>query len=339
MISVIIPAYNSARTIAATLATVCGQTFGDYEVLITDDGSSDGTLEICRQYAREHPEMQISIASIPHSGVAAARNHSLARASGDYVSFLDSDDRWTPEKLERVTDLISRNSGADVIYHDVVVIAQDGRRSHHPSGPPPSDPYLRLLLDSNFLSTSAVTVRRSRIMIAGGFDCNPDFEICEDYELWLRLARSGARFAYIQATLGEIVKTKGSLSSNVTRHMRNRLHVRRHCLREALDAGTLSPSEFKRHSLCLVARCQAAIGENEARQGHLILAIRAAIAAAGACVRVILSRDWEMTRQLMHAASLRMARVGSRVLRQLLPVRNLQRPGIEESRLEQQGNV
>jgi glycosyltransferase involved in cell wall biosynthesis len=254
MLSIVIPAYQSAHTITATLDSVRSQTFRDYEVLITDDESSDGTLDICRQYATDNPRMRISTVSIPHSGVAAARNNAMARASGEYIAFLDSDDRWMPDKLEQVAALIGRDAQADLIYHDVMMVAPDGRRWRDPSGPLPSDPYRRLLLESNFLATTAVTVRRSCFSITGGFNCNPDFEICEDYELWLRLARAGAKFAYIPVLLAEIVRTDGSLSSNVTRHMRNQLNVRRYCLKQARDDGILSPAELKRHGYRVAAR-------------------------------------------------------------------------------------
>src|ERR1700724_868901 len=108
MISIVIPAYESAHTIAPTLDSWRSQTFGDYEVLITDDESSDGTLDVCRRYAKEPPEMRISTVSIPHSGVAAARNDALARASGEYVSFVGSDDPWMPEKMQQVAGLFGR---------------------------------------------------------------------------------------------------------------------------------------------------------------------------------------------------------------------------------------
>src|SRR5437763_15141046 len=150
MISIVIPAYKSVHSIAATLDSVRSQTFRDYEVVITDDGSRDGTLAVCRQYAREHPEMRISAVSIPHSGVAAARNHAVARVSGEYVALLDSDDRWMPEKLEQVAALITRDPQADLIYHNAMMIAQDGQRWKHLSGPPLPDPYRCLLLASNF---------------------------------------------------------------------------------------------------------------------------------------------------------------------------------------------
>ena len=308
MISIVIPAYESASTIASTLDSVRSQTFRDYEVLITDDESSDGTLDICRRYAKEHPEMRISTVSMPHAGVAAARNHALARASGEYVSFLDSDDRWMPEKLEQVAALIGRDSQADLIYHDVMFVARNGRRWRDSSGPPPSDPYRRLLLGNNFLATSAVTVRRSCVAIAGGFDCNPDFEICEDYELWLRLAGAGAKFACIPAILAEIVRMDGSLTGNVTRHMRNRLNVRQHCLKQARDEGILSPAEFMRHGDRVAAMCCTLIAADQARQWHLIGALRAAAAAARAGLRIVLAGDWETVFQLAHAAQRRLIR-------------------------------
>jgi len=141
MISIIIPAFQSAQTIRTTLDSVRGQTFKDYEILIIDDGSSDDTLQICSQYAKERPEMRISVSSIPHAGVAAARNNAIARASGEFVAFLDADDRWTPEKLERVAALIGSNPQADLIYHDVTMITPSGRSWKEVSGPPPADPH------------------------------------------------------------------------------------------------------------------------------------------------------------------------------------------------------
>ncbi len=297
MISIIIPAYQSAQTIRTTLDSVRGQTFKDYEILITDDGSSDDTLQICRQYARERPEMRISVYSIPHAGVAAARNDAIARASGEFVAFLDADDRWTPEKLERVAALIGSDPQADLIYHDVMMITRSGQNSKEVSGPPPADPYRHLLLENNFLATTSVTVRRSCLCKTGGFDCNPDFEICEDYELWVRLARAGAKFAYVPENLAEIVRADGSLSSNIVRHMTNRLNVRRFCLQRAFNEGVLSATELKRHRYRIAARCQAKIAIAQAKQRHLMPTLQAAAASAGALFQIMIRGDWEIVSQ------------------------------------------
>ena len=200
-----------------------------------------------------------------------------------------------------------RDSQADLIYHDVMMIGRDGQRWREFSGPPPLDPYRGLLLGNNFLATTAVTIRRSCVASAGGFDCNPEFEICEDYELWLRLARAGAKFAYIPEVLAEIARSDGSLSSNVSRHNRNRLNVRRHCLQQACDEGILSPAEFKRHGYRVAAKCYAGIAVDQARQRHLIGAIRAAVTAAAACFQIVLRGDWEMIGQLARAVLRRLA--------------------------------
>lgn len=297
MISVIIPAYQAAPTIRTAFESIRDQTFRDYEVLITDDGSNDNTLEICKKYANEHPEMRILSASIRHAGVAAARNDAIARAKGEFVSFLDSDDRWKPEKLERVAALISSDPQADLIYHDVMMVTPSGQSWKEISGPPPPDPYRHLLLENNILATTSVTVRRSRLSTTGGFDCNPDFEICEDYELWVRLARSRARFAYIPEILAEINRVDGSLSSNTIRHMTNSLNVRRYCLQRAFDDGILSSKELKRQRYRVAARCHAKIAIAQAKQRHLITTLQSAAAAAGALFQIILRGDWEMVRQ------------------------------------------
>ncbi len=303
MISIIIPAYQSAHTVRTTLESVRNQTFLDYEVMIADDGSTDNTLEICSQFAKEHPEMRISISSIPHAGVAAARNNAIARASGEFVAFLDADDRWMPEKLERVAALISSDPQADLIYHDAMMITPSGRSWKEVSGPPPADPYRYLLLENNFLATSAVTVRRSCISITGAFDCNPDFEICEDYELWVRLARAGAKFAYLPEVLAEIVRANGSLSSNIVRHMTNRLNVRGYCLQRAFNEGVLSATEWKRHRYRIAAKCHAKIAIAQLKQRHLGRFVRAAALTAGALFQIMIRGDWEMVRRLIHAAA------------------------------------
>src|SRR5947209_37435 len=99
--------------------------------------SAGSTQENVPRYGSQSP-------SIPHAGVAAARNDAMARASGEFVAFLDSDDRWMPEKLERVVALISSGPQADLIYHDVMMITPSGQSWKEISGPPPPDPCRRL---------------------------------------------------------------------------------------------------------------------------------------------------------------------------------------------------
>jgi glycosyltransferase involved in cell wall biosynthesis len=95
-ISVIIPVYNGEKTIKQTVESVLNQTFRDFELLIINDGSQDATLEIIQAINDE----RIQVFSYQNSGVSASRNRALTKAKGEFISFIDADDLWTPNKLE-----------------------------------------------------------------------------------------------------------------------------------------------------------------------------------------------------------------------------------------------
>lgn len=101
-ISIIIPAYNAEKTISACLASIASQTFKDFEIVITNDGSIDGTESIINQFSYEHPELIIRIISIANSGVSMARKVALEAASGDWVAFVDADDTLPCNALENL---------------------------------------------------------------------------------------------------------------------------------------------------------------------------------------------------------------------------------------------
>lgn len=101
MISVIIPVFNAEKTVEKALNSVKNQSWnGQFEIIIVDDGSSDGSKSLIETYRRENPEMNIIFLEQENSGVSAARNAALRRSTGEYVAFLDADDEWLPEKTE-----------------------------------------------------------------------------------------------------------------------------------------------------------------------------------------------------------------------------------------------
>ena len=106
-ISVVIPAHNAAATLDATANSVRGQTHEQLEILIVDDGSTDGTLEIARRHAEQDP--RVRVITQPNGGVASARNRGLAEASTELVALVDADDVWHPEKIERQLRVIEKN--------------------------------------------------------------------------------------------------------------------------------------------------------------------------------------------------------------------------------------
>jgi len=124
--SIVIPSYNSGAFIAKTLDSVRLQTYTNYEVLVTNDGSSDNTLDVVTEYAIRYPEFPLKLETQENKGIGGARNNSLFRAVGQFIAFLDADDCWLSQKLETISLFLSENPQIDVAYHDEIEIKGDG---------------------------------------------------------------------------------------------------------------------------------------------------------------------------------------------------------------------
>ena len=117
MISVILPTYNRAYCLEASMNSVLNQSYPDLELIIVDDGSDDGTKELVENMQQTDPRVRYFYTQI-NQGAAAARNYGIERASGDYLAFQDSDDLWRPEKLSLQMKQMDEK-GADFCYHEV----------------------------------------------------------------------------------------------------------------------------------------------------------------------------------------------------------------------------
>lgn len=122
-VTVIVPAYNAAGTIRACIDSILSQKFADFELIIIDDGSTDGTFEICNRYSYEDPRVMVFFQ--PNQGVSAARNNALDRATGDWVAFCDADDTADPEWLSR---LVEHTESADLLIsgYKTVISTEEG---------------------------------------------------------------------------------------------------------------------------------------------------------------------------------------------------------------------
>ncbi len=186
-VSVVIAAYNAAETLGETLASVLGQTWRDYEVIVVDDGSTDATAEVAEGYGEA-----VRLIRKENGGSASARNAGIRAARGRYVAFLDADDLWLPEKLERQMRLHAEQPDLAWSYTDAVffddetgeALWQTGRELALPEGD-----VLRPLFVRNAIAFSSAVVRRSVLLAEGGFDTSALHRISEDWDLWLRLAR------------------------------------------------------------------------------------------------------------------------------------------------------
>jgi glycosyltransferase involved in cell wall biosynthesis len=192
------PAYQTAATIGPALESVLSQSRQDFEVVVVDDGSSDDTADRVARYADR--DERVRLVRQANAGLAGARNTAIAHARGELVSLLDSDDLWMPSYLEAMAAALAGDADAAFAYTDAWVFDDETRRVRRATAmatlnPPASAPreasaLLSLLLEGNFIVAFA-TVRRSAIDAVGPFDAS--LRRCEDYELWLRIARAGYR--------------------------------------------------------------------------------------------------------------------------------------------------
>ncbi|MHC4443523.1 MAG: glycosyltransferase [Planctomycetota bacterium] len=180
-VSVIIPTYNRKELLADTLESVAAQTFKDYEIIVVDDGSDDGTREFIAGR-----DQKIRYLWQENQGVAEARNHALRVNTSKYVAFLDSDDLWKPTFLERAVSRIHEHPEEALVFTDFVSIDTNKKvlRGHRKI--PCSGDITEALFASTFIHTSAVVARSSIVRDAGGFDGRLTHN--EDYDLWLRLS-------------------------------------------------------------------------------------------------------------------------------------------------------
>ena len=212
LVSVIIPAYKVARFISATLDSVLSQTFKDFEIIVINDGSPD-TEELKRQI--ENYSHLITYITQSNQGAGAARNAGIRTARGEFIAFLDGDDLWLPDFLKEQLALIREDGGFDLVYADAVNLdgAKRSRITNMEVNPSRGSVTAESLIagDCNVI-TSSVVARRGLVLEVGLFD--ESFPNSQDFDLWLRLAKHGARIKYQKKVLVRRRVYEGSLASN-----------------------------------------------------------------------------------------------------------------------------
>lgn len=221
-VTVVIPAYNSARYIGDTLDSLKDQNFTDYEVIVVNDGSDD--REELERILASHPLPVIYI-SQKNKGVSAARNAAIKIARGEFYAQLDADDQWTPDYLDVQLGILRNNPDVDLVYPNATIVAEgssDGLEFMKIT-PSEGDVNFESLVRQKCVVMTCVTARMSTIRAAGMFD--ESIRSCEDFDLWLRIVKNGGRIVYHRDRLVLYRRHEGSLSSNRAWMVRNLLRV------------------------------------------------------------------------------------------------------------------
>lgn len=239
LVSVIIPAFNAAEFIGETVDSVFAQTFTDFEVIVINDGSPD-TQELERVLQRFPSKLHYI--KQENQGAAAARNTGLRAAEGEFVAFLDADDAWLPTFMEKQLDLLKRNN-ADFVFADALLFGDSpvAGRTFMQVEPPRGEVTPENLLSVKVtVLTSTVLARKAPILEAGLFDVS--MRRGQDFDLWLRLAKAGVRFAYQREVLAHHRIVESGLSGGTISQLQRTLTVL-----EAIKAKGLTASEEAAH--------------------------------------------------------------------------------------------
>ncbi len=213
-VSICVPAYNAEQFLPAALESVRNQTFKDWELIVTEDGSRDGAEQIVTDFAASVPQPVRYLRNETNLGLPATRNAGITASRAEVVAFLDADDVWEPNHLEATVGRLL-STGADLAHGGSLLFDSDTGRELERRAPNQeilaAFP-LSLFEGSYVIQPSSVVMRKSLWERAGGFD--PSFRYVEDREMWLRCARVGGRFVYTGSVTCRYRKHGDALSTH-----------------------------------------------------------------------------------------------------------------------------
>ncbi|MBQ3183346.1 MAG: glycosyltransferase family 2 protein [Clostridia bacterium] len=183
-ISVVIPCYNAEKTLGRTVDSVLAQSYQDIEIILIDDVSRDGTLALAREYEAKDSRIRV-IAKAENGGVARARNDGVKAARHDWIAFVDSDDYWTADKLEKQIAAVERDPSVGLVFTGSAFVSEEGKRFDYTLSVPERITYNELL-SQNLISCSSVLVKKELM------EHNPmptDKDIHEDFAAWLSVLK------------------------------------------------------------------------------------------------------------------------------------------------------
>jgi glycosyltransferase involved in cell wall biosynthesis len=242
-VSVVIPTFQHARFVGQAIDSVLAQTYRDYEIIVVDDGSTDDTQAVLAGYrALITPIYQ------ENRGLSAARNAGIRASSGKYIAFLDADDLWLPEKLERQAPLFEQDASVGLVCSDMSYFDQDGDRPGTAFGMKDRPikrgmVYPQIFLNS-FIFMPTVVVRKSCFDERGLFD--ETLKACEDLEMWLRITKVHA-VDFADAPLAKYRFSTNQLHQNTIRVLHYRILVQERFFGNSAELRELDPRLLDRY--------------------------------------------------------------------------------------------
>lgn len=204
LVSVVMPAYNCEKFIGQSIQSVIDQTYKNWELIIVDDGSADNTKNIIQRYINVEPRIKYFYQQNGKQG--KARNKAIANSVGSLIAFLDADDLWLPQKLERQIFFIHEMK-ADAVFSYITHIDSDGQKVARGETGDGHEFYfgdsgLAFFFRMNIIPVFTVLSKRDAILQVNGFSEVPEIQNIEDYDLWLRMLHNNSKFLLINEVLG-----------------------------------------------------------------------------------------------------------------------------------------
>jgi glycosyltransferase involved in cell wall biosynthesis len=243
LISVIMPAYNAEKYIAGSIQSVIDQTYSNWELIVVDDGSTDGTAAIVRAFSAN--DLRIRYVFQENQRLGKARNTGVTNAYGQLIAFLDSDDLWMSKKLVLQVQTLEATN-ADVIYTDGFIFADNDPAVQTGTlsvicGRIEGANMLDLLLIHNGIAVLSVLMRRKMFDEAGPFEESLPYHGSEDYDLWLKAARRGAVFYGMGEKLVRYRRHSAAMTSKDSNWLKPTLRV----VKRHLKFGNLDEQQQK----------------------------------------------------------------------------------------------
>ena len=244
-ISVIIPTYNRRNTLPRAVESVLNQIYKPIEIIVVDDGSTDGAKEMCSEM---YPLVRYIYQA--NSGVSSARNTGINSASGDWIALLDSDDEWLPDKLDRQVKLLQDNAEIRFCHTNEIWIRNNVRINQKKKHQKYGGNIFNKCLDICRISPSSSLFHTSVIKDVGLFD--ESLDVCEDYDLWLRIT-SKYPILFLDQPL---IKKFGGHSDQLSRVFGGIEQYRIRSLEKILTSKSLSGSQFEAAKDMLIHKLQ-----------------------------------------------------------------------------------